>query len=180
MGREGTLGLAPRLTAEEGGVEGANEAPRAVVENEERPNGLETRVLTGMRVCISGVDESGDGDTTLRRIAFERGVMNDDVLGVVSPDWGGVEPGLFGDSWIMEERRRGMEEAVGVVRLDWLPRPLFKEELDDSRPGSAGLAPPIFSPPPLPRLFGVRSATMEGSTCSMLMLVPSLVRMLCW
>ena len=175
--------MAPRLTAEEDGVEGADEAPRAVAEDKERPNGLEIRVLTGMRVCISGVEESGDGDTTLRRIAFERGVMNDNVLGVVSPDWDDIEPGLFGESWIMEERRRGIEEALGVVRLDWLPLPLSKEELDDSRPDSAGLAPPIcvfFSPPPLPRLFGVRSATMEGSTCSMLILAPSLVRVFCW
>lgn len=136
-----------------------------------------------MRVGISGVGESGEGDTTLRRIAFERGVMNEEVLGVVSPDWDDVEPGLFGDSWIMEERRRGIEEAVGVVRLDWQPLPLFKEELDESGPVSAGLAPPIcvfFHPPPLPRLFGVRSAIMEGSTCSMLILALSLIRVFCW
>lgn len=54
---------------------------------------------------MSGVDEdaddSGDGDTILRRIPFERGGMSD-VLGVVSPDWDDVEPGLFGDWWIME------------------------------------------------------------------------------
>jgi hypothetical protein len=55
---------------------------------------LTPRVLTGIRVCISEGDDSGDGDTILRRIPFESGGMRD-VLGVVSDD---VEPEAFGDS----------------------------------------------------------------------------------
>ena len=102
VGREGTLALAPILAADEDGVEGTEE-----VANEPL-----IRVFTGIRVCISEEDDSGDGETILRRIPFELGGMRDD-LGVVSDD---VELEAFGDSWVVGERRRGIEEEV--VRLD--------------------------------------------------------------
>ena len=51
-GREGTLAFAPRLTAQEDGVEGADEASRTAAEkeDEEWPNEPMIRVFTGMRV----------------------------------------------------------------------------------------------------------------------------------